>query len=229
MKEKLLIVEDDRVLAEMIGSFLADEGFQTRLICDGIQAVEMILQDPPDLVILDVMLPGMNGTEVCQAIRPDYRGSVLMLTARDDEITEINALNRGADGYLTKPVRPHILLAHIKAILRKSKRIDTEQADVAIMGLHINRSSMEVLLDGVTLDLSTAEYQLLSYLLQNSGKILSRDNLYRELRGIEYDGIDRAMDMRISTLREKLHDTRPPYRFIKTVRNRGYLFAADKS
>ena len=229
MKSKLLIVEDDYGLGEMIRSFLIDQGFEVELIDNGLRAVEAIKQSAPDLVVLDVMLPGMNGVNICKTVRPNYSGPILMLTARDDEITEINALNRGANGYLTKPVRPHVLLAHVKAMLRKRTEDDSGGDSAFQSGLIINKESLQASLDGGVLDLTTAEFYLLEHLKEHAGTVLSRDSLYRDLRGIEYDGLDRSIDMRISTLREKLKDTKPPYRFIKTVRNRGYLFCADKS
>ncbi|MEM7017875.1 MAG: response regulator transcription factor [Pseudomonadota bacterium] len=229
---RLLLIEDDAELAPMIVAFLSDEGFRVEWINNGQQAVDTLLSrdDMPDLIILDVMLPGLNGVEVCRHIREFYHNSILMLTAKDDELTEITSLNRGADGYLTKPVRPHVLLAHIKSQLRRSEATevqidDTDDDVLQLQDVKVIPSSMAVLLGEERLSLTTAEFQLLEYLMQHAGALVTRSQLYQDLRGIDYDGLDRSIDMRVSVLRKKLNDEQPPFRYIKTVRGRGYIFA----
>ncbi len=196
---------------------------------NGKTAVEKILDDMPDLVILDVMLPGLDGVEVCRQVKSEFSNPILMLTAKDDELTEITSLNRGAMGYLTKPVRAHVLLAHIKALLRhRNPEEETAFANViTIQDLVLRKNAYEASLDGQLLDLTTAEFQLLALLVEHAGQVISRDSLYRQLRGIEYDGIDRSIDMRVSSLREKMNDATPPYRYIKTIRGKGYLLVSS--
>jgi two-component system response regulator RstA len=226
MSYKILIVEDDIELAAMIRDFLNDEGYTVDHIDDGSLAINKINNDQPDLVLLDIMLPGTQGIEVARQVRDHYRGVLIMLTAKDDEITVVNSLNRGADAFLEKPVRPHILLAHIKAHLRRH----TDQATNATLtlenhGLTLDMGKQEAYINESLLELTTAELQLLDYFITNAGQIVTRDGLYKQLRNIEYDGVDRSMDMRISTLRKKMNDEKPPYRYIKTVRRQGYMLA----
>ena len=189
----LLLVEDDQELAPMMATFLGDEGYEMEWIDNGVTAVERICSNPPpDLVILDVMLPGINGVEVCQQGREKYFNPILMLTAKDDEMTEITSLNRGADGYLTKPVRPHVLLAHIKSLLRRaetaSDAIKDEKGVLRVQSLEIHPASLAAYVDGELMMLTTAEYQLLEHLKRNAGRMVTHEELYQSLRGINYDG-----------------------------------------
>ncbi|MCV6626715.1 MAG: response regulator transcription factor [Cellvibrionaceae bacterium] len=231
MKENrtILLVEDDIELAGMISDFLSDQGFAVNHVDNGSQAIHKILESNPDLVLLDVMLPGTNGIEVAHKVRPSYQGIIIMLTAKDDEISEINSLNRGADAFLEKPVRPHILLAHINAHLRRISGNTTEASSEAKptilrnQNLLLDIKKQEAYLDNSRLNLTTAELHLLLYFMKRAGETVTRVDLYRDLRNIEYDGLDRSMDMRISTLRKKMNDDKPPYRFIKTIRNLGYM------
>ncbi|RUM94671.1 MAG: DNA-binding response regulator [Thiothrix sp.] len=225
----ILLIEDDQELAPMIVAFLGDEGYEMEWIDNGAMAVERIRSDPsPDLVILDVMLPGLNGVEVCQQIRDQYFKPVLMLTAKDDEMTEITSLNRGADGYLKKPVRPHVLLAHIKSLLRRAESASGSQESaesgvLQVQSLEVRPASLTAYIDGEMMMLTTAEYQLLEYLVRHAGRMVAREELYQSLRGIDYDGLDRSIDMRVSVLR----NAKPPFRYIKTVRGKGYLLALE--
>ncbi|MEE9326086.1 MAG: response regulator transcription factor [Cocleimonas sp.] len=220
---KISLVEDDVELAKMIKSFLISEGFGVTWVDDGIKAVQHILSDQPDLVVLDIMLPELNGIEVCRQIRKEFNNPVLMLTAKDDDFTEVSALNTGADGYLNKPVRPHILLAHINALLRRNQNKSIRSDTVQIQNLSINLKSYTLQKDGEEIILTSGEFELLTVLVKSNGVPVSRDSLYQQLRGIEYDGLDRSIDLRVSSLRKKLDDDTPPYRFIKTVRGKGYL------
>jgi two-component system response regulator RstA len=156
-----------------------------------------------------------------------------MLTAKDDEMTEITSLNRGADGYLTKPVRPHVLLAHIKSLLRRaettlqSSSLSVDSGALCVQSLEVRPASLTAYIDGEPMSLTTAEYQLLEYLIRHAGRMVTREELYHSLRGIDYDGLDRSIDMRVSSLRKKMDDANPPFRYIKTVRGKGYLLALE--
>lgn len=231
MQHNILVVEDDVELAAMIDQFLIDEGFNVDVVHDGDQAIDKIFDSRPDLVLLDIMLPGTPGIEVVRQVRRQYQGIIIMLTAKNDDITEVNSLNRGADDYLEKPVRPHILLAHIKAHLRRSTYSNAGSESAAnnqklnSHNLYLDMNKHEAFVDGEPLNLTTAELQLLSYFIIHAGQVVTRDDLYRHLRNIEYDGMARSMDMRISALRKKMGDERPPYRYIKTVRGQGYILS----
>lgn len=226
-KPRLLLVEDDAELARMTVSFLIEEGFDVEWVDDGKRAIAVILENCPDLVILDIMLPGADGIEVCHRVKPDYPNPILMLTAKDDDMVEVTSLNRGADGYLTKPVRPHVLLAHVRALLRRTPPpAQLQSADrIVVQDLVVDQTALRVTQNGTELLFTTAEFQLLLLLASKAGEIVSREAIFHAMRGIEYDGSDRSIDMRISTLRKKMTDERPPYRYIKTVRGKGYLLA----
>ncbi len=159
-------------------------------------------------------------------VRDQFSDAIVMLTARGDDLTEINALNRGADGFLDKPVRPHILLAHIRANLRRNiDRAPARDGLIDIHDLRVDTHRREASINGKLMPLTSMEFDLLQYFCERLGEVVTRDDLYHAFRRTEYDGFDRSMDMRISTLRRKMDDDSPPYRYIKTVRGKGYLLA----
>ncbi len=221
---ELLLVEDDLDLAEMVAEYLRGEGYEINHASDGLAAVEIVRCKPPDLVLLDIMLPGLNGIEVCRQLRDFYQGPILMLTANDDDMVEVTTLNLGANGYLRKPVRPHVLLAHIQAQLRSRQ-------ERAVIGLYtvqdivVDTGALSAVVAGDPLSLTSSEFKLLCYLCENAGRVLLRDHLFEVIRGIPFDGLDRSIDMQISALRKKMGDNKPPYRYIKTVRSQGYMLA----
>ncbi|MEH6442701.1 MAG: response regulator transcription factor [Oceanospirillaceae bacterium] len=218
--KKILLVEDDVPLAKMIEEFLQQEGYQVYLCHDGNLACGALDQHHFDLAVLDLMLPGRDGLDICRYLRKTSDMPVLMLTAKDDDMVATASLQLGVDNYLQKPVRPHLLLAHIEALLRRSY-----SPNLPIQDIRINSGSYSASLKGQALDLTSGEYELLAYLVSRAGGIITRDELYLEIRGFAFDGLDRSIDLRISTLRKKLKDDRPPYRYIKTVRSIGYLMA----
>lgn len=226
----ILVVEDDVSLAEWVKDYLSTKGFTVSVTARGDDAVTIINTSAPDLVILDGMLPGLDGLDVCKAVRPDYAGPIIMLTARDEEIDEVLGLEVGADDYLTKPVKPRILLARVKALLRR--KVDTpnkihEPEKIVLSGLSIEKTSRVVRLDGQTINVSSNEFDVLWLLAEKAGQLVTRDELVTQLRGFEYDGFDRSIDLRVSRLRKKLgDDPAQPFR-IKTVWGKGYLFAKD--
>lgn len=218
--KSLLVVEDDLEFASLASTFLQREGYRVEHISDGDLACEVLGRQHFDLVILDLMLPGQDGLAICQKLRQQSDTPVLMITAKDDDVSELQALKIGVDNYLKKPIRPHILLAHIEALLRR-----THRSAAPVCDLQLDESSFQATLKGQVLDLTSGEFELLNYLYQRVGQVISRDQLYMDIRGIEYDGIDRSIDLRISVLRKKMQDDAPPYRYIKTIRARGYLLA----
>ena len=228
LADHILLVDDDTQLTRLVSKFLVDNGFIVQTVADGCQAIESVRNQPPRLVVLDVMLPGADGLSVCRAIRDYYQGPVLMLTALADDIDEVAGLEIGADDYLAKPVRPRVLLAHIRALLRRAEAPapETSERQIAIDQLDINRSTREVKFAGQVVDLTASEFELLWLLASNRGKVVSRDLLHQKILRTPFDGLDRTVDLRISRLRRKLGDNPRCPTLIKTVRGRGYLLTS---
>ena len=223
----IILVEDDQEIARLAIMFLESEGFRVLHIDQGNHAVNFILNTPSDVVILDIMLPGKNGIDICRENRRSFRGAILMLTACEDDINEISALNMGADDYLTKPIRPHVLLAHINALLRRSIETIDNKAVFFSSGIKIDLVRREVSYNQKSVDISSAEFDLIALLIKHSGDIVDRNTCYQNLRGIEYDGIDRAIDMRVASIRKKLMLAGFNSMLVKTVRGKGYMLLLD--
>ena len=233
----VLVVEDDKDLAHWMADYLKAKDYQVSVFHRGDEAVPFILAQNPDVVILDGMLPGLDGLDVCKAVRPIFSNAIIMVSARDEEIDEVLGLEIGADEYLTKPVRARALLARIrKSIERQSKlklallASETAQPTTSYLqfnNLSIDRQAMSVSLNGSYIKISSNEFDVLWLLAQHAGHVVSREFLVNELRGFDYDGFDRSIDLRISRLRKKLSDNpSEPFR-IKTIWGKGYLFAKD--
>lgn len=233
MKTRILLVEDDGRLADLTAEYLRKNDFEVTIEPRGDTAESRILDENPELVILDVMLPGKDGFEVCRSVRERYNGVILMLTARDEDLDQILGLELGADDYLAKPVQPRLLLARIKALLRRfpgalpteGSPESGEAAQLAFGFFSISQATRSATLGNDAIDLTTAEFDLLWLLARHAGTILSRDDLLLQLRGIGFDGLDRSIDARISRLRRKLGDDPENPTRIKTVRGKGYLFS----
>lgn len=236
MNKKILIIEDDTRLAELVSNYLKRQGYDVIVHSRGDNAEAAIKEIAPDLVILDVMLPGKSGFDVCRDVRPFYKGPILIMTASEDDIDEIIGLELGADDYMSKPVEPRLLLAHIRALLRRkdsepvednhseNDNILPQRLKLVFGNLVIDADNRAVLMNDKPVDFTTAEFDLLWLLASHAGQILSRDDILNALRGIEFDGLDRSIDARISRLRRRLGDDLENPRFIKTVRAKGYLF-----
>ena len=228
---RILIVEDDQRLAELTREYLEGNGLRVSIESDGGQAVARILAERPDLVILDLMLPGEDGLSICRKVRGRYDGPILMLTARTDDMDQVLGLEMGADDYVCKPVRPRVLLARIRALLRRSEGVTEAVEDtprrLEFGSLVIDNAMREAWLSERSIELTSAEFDLLWLLAVNAGRILSREEIFNALRGIEYDGQDRSIDVRISRIRPKIGDDPMHPRLIKTVRSKGYLFVGE--
>ncbi len=223
----ILVVEDDPSLSEWIGDYLASQGYKVSFTDRGDEAVRLIKDDIPDLVLLDVMLPELDGFEVCKQVRDFYQNPILILTARKEETDELLGFDLGADDYLSKPVKPRILLARIRRLLKRDE-LNQEVLQVLQFGhLKIDATSRTVIFMGERLDLSSNEFEALWLLAKNAGEIVSRDHLMQSLLKLEYDGVNRAIDLMISRLRKKLNDDSSKPSRIKTIRGKGYLFATD--
>lgn len=233
MKTKILVVEDDLPLAESIQEYLTIEGYQVEIESNGEHAVSRILQWQPALVLLDVMLPNKDGLTVCREVRQSYSGYILMFTAREEEIDQVVGLEIGADDYLLKPVKPRLLLAKIKAFLRRGHPTDPlaikpqTKESITFGKLIINTHNRTVSLATQHIQLTDGEYDLLLLLAKNAGVILSRSDIVEQIKGYHYDGIERGVDNHISQIRKKLGDNaRNPIK-IKTIRSKGYLFVVS--
>ncbi|OCG49737.1 MULTISPECIES: winged helix-turn-helix domain-containing protein [Gilliamella] len=238
MSERILIIEDDQRLANLIQVYLIRQGYLVEWHNSGAGAEEKIQQLNPDLVILDVMLPEKSGFDICRDIRSWFTNYILIMTASEDNIDEIVGLELGADDYLAKPVEPRLLLARIRALLRR-KQIETDKDNtkehiipqnnktLIFDQLAIDGENRKVLLQEHEIDLTTAEFDLLWLLAINAGSILSRDDIFSQVRGIDFDGSDRSIDARVSRLRRKLLDDPDNPSRIKTVRGKGYLFMRE--
>ena len=231
---RVLLVEDDVRLAALIQEYLQNQSIDVSIEHRGDIACQRIVTEAPDLVVLDLMLPGMDGISVCRTVRPDYDGPILMLTARDEDIDQVVGLEVGADDYVTKPVQPRVLLARIRALLRRVHPVQSV-VDEPVMActehsygiFKISLAAREVWMSGEVIELTTNEFELLWLLANNPGEILTRDIILESLRGIDYDGADRSVDLRISRLRKKLGDNTSHPTRIKTIRGKGYLFVKD--
>jgi DNA-binding response OmpR family regulator len=224
----ILLVEDDLRLAELVSRYLESNGLSVAIASRGDEVVDRVERDPPDLVILDLGLPGEDGLTICRQLRPDYTNPILILTARNSDIDHVLGLELGADDYVTKPVEPRVLLARIGALLRRCRNASPAPRKILQFGrLAINTASRSVHLDGLAISLSGNEFDLLVYLASHAGQIQSREALFKDLFKREYDGTDRMLDIRISRLRRKLGDEAETAERIKTVWGQGYLFVPD--
>jgi len=226
----ILLVEDDRRLADLTAQYLRQNGLSVVIESRGDRAMSRFNAERPRAVLLDLMLPGLDGLTVCRQLRDIFDGPILIFTARDSDIDQVIGLEAGADDYVAKPVDPMVLLARTRALLRRADASGKQQRagnDIVLGGLRISESAQEVWLDGAGIQLTTHEFELLRLLARNAGKVLSREDIFRSLRGIEYDGLDRSIDGRVSKLRRKLGDSATEPARIKTVWGKGYLLVPD--
>jgi DNA-binding response OmpR family regulator len=222
---RVLVLDDDEALTALLTEYLAQFGFAVRTAAHPEEGLRLLRADPPDLLVLDVMLPGMDGLAVCRKIRETSRVPIVMLTARGDVMDRILGLEMGADDYLPKPFEPRELVARIQAVLRRGAPADGEDS-VQVGPLQVSWSTCSVRLDGRPLSLTTAEFELLKLLVRNRGRVLSRDRILDETRGIDWEAYDRSIDVLVSRLRHKLGDDPRRPVFIRTVRGTGYSFIA---
>lgn len=224
----ILLVEDDLRLAALVSRYLEENGFQVSAVGAAEEALERVRRDRPDLVILDIGLPGEDGFSLCRRLRPSYARPILILTARDNDIDHVLGLELGADDYVVKPIEPRVLLARIGALLRRARGYRAPGAQLLRFGgLLINHAAQSVSLNGTAVSLTHSEFDLLAYLAAHAGEIQSREALFRNLYRRDYDGVDRTLDIRISRLRRKLGGEEENAERIKTVWGQGYLFVPD--
>ncbi len=234
-----MLVEDDDKLASLLHDYLSNFGFDVVVVHSGIDAVEKILSIQPSLVVLDLMLPGLDGLSVCRKVRSQFSGRILMLTASGDDMDQVAALEIGADDFVQKPIQPRVLLARIKNLLRRDQgsteattsaelnqaiRSDKEKA---FGSLWLNESLQRCKLNDELVPLTPSEFLLLWHLVKHAEQVLSREELLQSLRNIEYDGLDRSVDNKIAQIRKKLKDDANRPQGVITVRGKGYMFVPD--
>ena len=227
MTPTILIIDDDEKLNQLLKGFLGDFGFSVLTATHPEKGLKKLKQKSPDLVILDVMLPGMDGFEVCKTIRQHSLVPIIMLTARGELMDKVVGLELGADDYLPKPFEPRELVARIHSVLRRSKKIDKTRPQ-SFDRLEIDFSRHIVKVDGDVADLTTNEFAALALLAGNPGKVFNRDEILQELRGIDCDAFNRSVDITMSRLRQKLNDDPKNPAFIKTVWGTGYVFIGSQ-
>lgn len=243
IQHTVLVVDDDQKLVDYICEYLERYEFTTLKAHTGLDGIESIIKHQPEVVVLDLMMPGTDGVNVCRQVRSEYNGHILMLTGIDDDIDQVSAIEVGVDDYVVKPVQLRVLLARIRMLLRrgggladenalklswsKSSGVSISEVDLNFGELRICKRERNAYLSEESLELTTSEFDLLWLLAQHPEDILSREMLLKSLRGIEYNGLDRSIDTRIVGLRKKLADDRAkPFRII-TVRGKGYMFVPD--
>jgi DNA-binding response OmpR family regulator len=221
---KVLLIDDDRKHSELLQAYF--KRFGINLICagDASEGLRRLAREDPDVLLLDVMLPGRDGFDICREVRKSSNIPIIMLTARGDVIDRVSGLELGADDYVGKPFEPRELVARVQAILRRADAGAATATRLEFDGLEIDTEARTVTVDGKLVDLTSMEYELLVLLARRRGKKMSRDEILSELRGIDAAILTRSVDIMISRLRQKLGDSVKPPRFIQTIWGRGYAF-----
>ncbi|MEB6195917.1 response regulator transcription factor [Mammaliicoccus sciuri] len=234
MSQKVLVVDDEQSIVTLLKYNIEQAGYQVIVAYDGVQALEKVNEEKPDLVVLDVMLPEKDGIEVCKTIRSDKNQvPILMLTARDDEFDRVLGLELGADDYMTKPFSPREVVARVKAILRRvgqvvNKNLDDDE-DIILGAIRIRPDFFEVYRNDELLELTPKEFELLLYLIERQGRVITREHMLNSVWNYEFAGDSRIVDVHISHLRDKLEENPKQPQFIKTVRGLGYKLERPKN
>ena len=228
MTKTILVIDDDEKLNSLLKDYLSEFGFKVLAETNPERALNLLKRKTLDIIILDIMLPGMDGFEVCRRIRKSYNIPVIMLTARGKVEDRIVGLELGADDYLAKPFEPRELVARIQSVLRRSLEIGTT-GRLHFKSLVIDIDKQLVLLEGEAVELTTMEFEILHLLMKNPDKVLDRDQIMDSLRGLEWEAFDRSVDVLVSRLRQKLRDDPKSPRFIRTIWGRGYKFIGEGS
>lgn len=226
-KMTILVVDDERPIVDLVSSYLTAEGYDVQRAYDGLAALTLARSVFPDLVVLDIMLPGLDGIEVCRMLQQETAVYILMLTARTDEVDKLIGLSVGADDYLTKPFSPRELVARVKAILRRHRKaadIPTSRPSLQFETLLIDPERHEVWRSDTRVDLTPREFDLFYTLACQPGRVFTREELLQRVWGYDFDGIDRVVDVHVGTLRRKLETVPPTTSYIQTVRGVGYKF-----
>jgi two-component system alkaline phosphatase synthesis response regulator PhoP len=227
--KKILVVDDERLITESLEYSLKQEGFQVMVAHDGYRALEVVREEAPDLIVLDIMLPGMDGWETCRRLRQESTVPIIMLTARGQEIDRVLGLEIGADDYLAKPFSFRELLARIRAVFRRMAfEASSKTIQIQIGDLRLDVAAHKVFKKDQELTLTQKEYDLLRTLMSNAGRVVTRAELLDQVWGVEWLGDTRTLDVHIRWVREKVEEDPSQPRYIQTVRGVGYRFAAPE-
>lgn len=236
MQGKILVVDDERPIADILKFNLEKEGYEVILAFDGIEAVELAFSEHPDLILLDLMLPGKDGMDVCREVRAKLQTPIIMLTAKDGEIDKVLGLEFGADDYVTKPFSTRELLARVKAQMRRQQKLVTPEGDesqqpqgISLFELFIDTDMYTIYKNNEPLDLTHREFELVHYLVKNSGRVMTREHLLQAVWGFEYFGDVRTVDVTIRRLREKIEKDPSKPEYILTRRGLGYMMRSSKA
>lgn len=226
-RKKILIIEDEPNIRELVGYNLNNNGYDYIMAEDGLMGITLANKEKPDLILLDLMLPGKSGEEICRELREEgNKTPIIMLTAKSDEIDKILGLEFGADDYITKPFSVRELMARIKAVLRRYDDLHTGESDVEEIleydDITVNKNRHEVKVAGVPVALTLKEFELLCFLIEHRGHVFSRDQLLDKVWGIDYAGETRTVDVHIRYLRKKLTQGNNEDKYIETIRGKGY-------
>jgi two-component system alkaline phosphatase synthesis response regulator PhoP len=232
MTQKILVVDDEKSIVRLVTYNLEKEGFITYKAYDGEEALQLIRDEKPDLVLLDIMLPRVDGLEVCRRVRQEgIPVAVIMVTAKDQEIDTVLGLELGADDYITKPFSPRELLARVKAVLRRTtaREEPLKKEGIKMGALVIDSARYEVTVNGKPVELTPKEFELLDFLARNAGRVMTRDSLLNHLWGYTFAGDTRIVDVHVSHLRDKIEENPKKPVYIKTIRGVGYKFTEPVS
>lgn len=232
MCAKILVVDDEDSLVELLRSNLEREGFEVISASDGVAAIEMAERQKPDLILLDWMLPKMDGFEVCKRLRPKTKAPIIMVTAKSEEIDKVLGLEMGADDYICKPFSPREVLARVRAQLRRTTYVEKDPSTsdniLRIGSLEIDKAAYQIKRDGKDVDLTFREFALVLFLAENAGQVFSREALLERVWGYEYFGDVRTVDVTVRRTREKLEPDQRNYKYILTKRGVGYYFDKEQ-
>ncbi|MGI2326365.1 response regulator transcription factor [Planococcus sp. YIM B11945] len=234
MMKKILIIEDEHSIATLISYNLVQAGFETIVANDGKDGYEMAISENPSLIVLDLMLPSMDGVDVCKALRQQKINTpIIMLTAKDDEFDKVLGLELGADDYMTKPFSPREVVARIKAVLRRTESSPESHTDssapLKLGSLSVYPDRFEAFMSEQQIEFTPKEFELLVYLMENKNRVLTRDQLLSAVWKYDFAGDTRIVDVHISHLREKIEENSRKPTFIKTIRGLGYKFEEPKA
>ena len=229
--KKILVVDDDPKTVSLVKLYLESDGHKVLCAYDGIEALRLAREQRPDLIVLDLMLPGLDGLQICRTLRSESDVPVIMLTAKITEGDKLTGLELGADDYVTKPFSPRELAARIKVVLRRTaanESLERGPAQVEYGDLKMDFGEHRVIVAGQPIALTPTEFRLLGTLVREAGQVLSREQLIQKVMGLDFDGFDRTIDVHILNLRRKLGDDPSHPRYIKTVYGAGYKFEAGR-
>ncbi|MBI3163310.1 MAG: response regulator transcription factor [Chloroflexi bacterium] len=227
MTQKILVVDDEAEIVRLVRAYLERAGFAVVTASEGRQALAVFRHERPNLVILDLNLPGMDGLDICRALRRDSDVPIIMLTARIEETDRLIGLELGADDYIVKPFSPREVVARVRTVLRRSEGIPTRPEVISSAGVTLDLAQRAASMNGQPLDLTTMEFDLLALLVQHPGQVFTRLQLLERTQGAVYEGYERTIDVHIKNLRKKLADDSQEPRFIETIRGVGYRFMRE--